>query len=68
MMIAPVIRLCQLALAVNRPPKFTTPNDQRVIQEPTRFQILYQPVRALIDILALARQTVGSSPWTSHPR
>lgn len=37
MVIAPVVRLRQRSLAVNRATKFATPDDKSIIQEPTLF-------------------------------
>src|SRR5690349_11402980 len=59
MMIAAVIRCAQFALAVDGAAKFTAPDDERIVEQATCFEVLYQAVCSLIDIMALAWKHCG---------
>ena len=59
MVITSVIVLGELALRVNGAAKFTAPDDQRLVVQSARLQILHQSVASLVDVLALAGQTFG---------
>src|SRR5262245_28204246 len=54
-MIAPVICLGQPALRINGATEFSTPDDQRVVEHPSLFQIHNQSGGRLISLLGLYR-------------
>ncbi len=56
MMVAAVVRVCQLALAVDGPAEFATPHHESLIQKPSLLQILNQRCRSLVGSFALQRQ------------
>src|SRR6266568_7717990 len=58
-MITSVIVLRQAALGINGAPEFAAPNDERGIEQTSRFEILNQSVTRLIDIFALAGEASG---------
>src|SRR6185369_8559102 len=47
-MIATVIHVRQLALRIDRAAELAAPDEERVVQKAARFQILHQPVAALV--------------------
>ena len=59
-MIAPVVRL-KSALTVDRPAKLTSPDNQRILQQATLFQIANQRCLRLVDVPALLRQICRDS-------
>src|SRR5207249_6457636 len=54
MVVAPIIVGCQLALAVNRSAEFPAPDNQRVVEQATLFQVTDKGCRRLVRITALA--------------
>src|SRR5215510_7708059 len=61
-MIAPVICLGQPALRINGATEFTAPDDQRVVEHPSLFQIHNQRGGRLISILSLFRDVFRQIP------
>src|SRR5215470_5622281 len=57
-MIAPVICLGQRALRINGATEFPTPDDQRVVEHPSLFQIHNQSGGRLISVLSLFRDVL----------
>ena len=51
--VATVVGLGEFALAVNRTPEFTTPNDQCIIQQATLLEVCNECEGGLIDVPAL---------------
>ncbi len=56
MMVSAIVRVCQLALAIDGSAKLATPDHQSLIQKPLLLQILNQSCRSLIGPFALQRQ------------
>lgn len=56
MVITPIVRLGQCALAINGTTEFSAPNDQRIVEQSSLFQIGQQTGRRLIGIPALIGQ------------
>src|SRR5262245_33378067 len=61
-MIAPVIGLCQPALRIDGATEFPTPDDKRVVEHPSLFQIHNQRGGRLIGILSLFRNVFRQIP------
>ena len=51
--VAPVVGGRQFALAVDRPTELPTPNDQRILEQASLLEVLYQRRRGLVGCLAL---------------
>src|SRR5262249_38755368 len=70
MVVAPVIRRCQLALAVDRAAKFPAPNDERVVEQAALLEVLDERRGRLIHVETLAanlaRQVAVLVPATVH--
>ena len=56
MMITTIIRGTEVPLAIDGPSEFATPDNQRVFQQPTLFQVADQCRTRLIDIAGLVRK------------
>src|SRR4051812_36240362 len=56
MMVAPVVCFGERALAIDGAPKFAAPDNERILQQATPFQVLNQPVTTLINVFALRGQ------------
>ena len=59
MVIPTIILLAQSTLRVDRPTEFSTPDDQRRVEQTAILQIGDQSISRLIDVLALRRQPLG---------
>ena len=57
MVVTAVVFLGEATLGIDRAAKLASPNDQRVVQEPTGFEILHESVAGLVDVFALHRQS-----------
>ena len=58
MMVSPVIGIVDVSLHVRRPAEFTTPDHQRLVQQPALLQVEHQSRRRLIDVAALLGQLI----------
>ena len=59
MVIAAVIVVRECALAVDRAAELTTPDHQRVVEQPALFQVVDQGVAGLVDVATLVGQIAG---------
>ena len=58
-MIAAVIGLGEVSLAIHSPPEFSTPDNQRVVQQPSLLQVRDERSRRLVGSFALQRNIAG---------
>lgn len=57
-----VVGLRQPALAVDRSPELSTPDDERIVEHAAHFQILHEGPARLVHIAALQWQVAGEVP------
>ena len=55
--VATVVILRESALAVDGPPEFSAPDDERIVEHPALLEVFDEGVAGLVDVLALARHT-----------
>jgi len=68
MVIAPIVLFAQSSLAIDGATELTSPDNQRVIQQSTPFQIRDQRITGAINLLTENRSNPVTSACTSHPR
>ena len=59
MMVAPKIAFAKLALAIHRPSKLARPDDKRIVEQPTLFEIANERGGRLIHLSAFFGQLAG---------
>ena len=59
MVIASVVRLREFSLAENRPPELAAPNDKRVLQKASLFEVKNQAFARLVNVSGLAAKVCG---------
>ena len=59
MVVATVVILRESALAVDGPPEFSAPDDERIVEHPALLEVFDEGVAGLVDVLALAWHASG---------
>ena len=58
-MVAAVVLLREAPLRIDRAAELAAPDDQRLVEQAARLQVLYQAVAGLVDVAALVGQAAG---------